>query len=246
MRLSAAPGAPAGARGRAQAAGRPVDGDQRAGHRAAPGARGAGRDRRVGGVLRRHGAAAGARRRAHGDRLAAARADARPRSRPRCTHRADTPANLEEWERVHTEIRSRCRGRPARQPGAAQNNPGFRENVLPQLTKTAGLIVIDEAHCISDWGRDFRPDYRRIRTLLASLAGTSPVLATTATANARVTSDVAEPPRPDAEGVLVLRGSLKRESLRLAVVRLPADAARLARRAIGQRHVAQFRGSSTR
>ena len=72
------------------------------------------------------------------------------------------------------------------------NNPGFRDNVLPHLTETAGLIVIDEAHCISDWGHDFRPDYRRIRTLLETLPAGIPVLATTATANARVTTDVAE------------------------------------------------------
>ena len=72
------------------------------------------------------------------------------------------------------------------------NNPDFRDEVLPQLAATAGLLVVDEAHCISDWGHDFRPDYRRIRTLLADLPPGIPVLATTATANARVTADVAE------------------------------------------------------
>ena len=84
--------------------------------------------------------------------------------------------------------------------------------------------MVDEAHCISDWGHDFRPDYRRIRTLLADLPDGIPVLATTATANARVTADVAEQLGPDGVGprstssrVLVLRGSLDRESLRLGV-----------------------------
>ena len=72
------------------------------------------------------------------------------------------------------------------------NNPGFRDEVLPRLAATCGLLVVDEAHCISDWGHDFRPDYRRIRTLLADLPDGIPVLATTATANARVTADVAE------------------------------------------------------
>ncbi len=72
------------------------------------------------------------------------------------------------------------------------NNPGFRDEVLPRLAATAGLLVVDEAHCISDWGHDFRPDYRRIRTMLAELPDGIPVLATTATANARVTADVAE------------------------------------------------------
>jgi ATP-dependent DNA helicase RecQ len=145
-------------------------------------------------------------------------------------------ANLEEWEQVHAEIRSGAADVLLVSPERL-NNPGFRDNVLPQLTKTAGLIVIDEAHCISDWGHDFRPDYRRIRTLLAELPRDVPVLATTATANARVTADVAEQlslgdagESLDAEGggVLVLRGSLDRESLHLAVVRLPTASMRLA------------------
>ena len=72
------------------------------------------------------------------------------------------------------------------------NNPGFRDQVLPKLIASAGLLVVDEAHCISDWGHDFRPDYRRLRTLLAELPPGVPVLATTATANARVSRDVAE------------------------------------------------------
>lgn len=105
------------------------------------------------------------------------------------------------------------------------NNPGFRDAVLPRLAATCGLLVVDEAHCISDWGHDFRPDYRRIRTLLADLPEGIPVLATTATANARVTADVAEQLGSD---VLVLRGSLDRESLRLGVVRLPTIEQRLA------------------
>jgi ATP-dependent DNA helicase RecQ len=85
-------------------------------------------------------------------------------------------------------------------------------------------VVVDEAHCISDWGHDFRPDYRRLRTLLADLPPGVPVLATTATANARVTADVAE----QLGDALVLRGPLDRESLRLSVLRLPSPAHRLA------------------
>jgi ATP-dependent DNA helicase RecQ len=105
------------------------------------------------------------------------------------------------------------------------NNPAFRDEVLPRLAATTGLLVVDEAHCISDWGHDFRPDYRRIRTMLADLRPGIPVLATTATANSRVTTDVAEQLGDD---VLVLRGSLDRESLRLGVVRLPTPEMRLA------------------
>jgi ATP-dependent DNA helicase RecQ len=91
------------------------------------------------------------------------------------------------------------------------------------------MLVVDEAHCISDWGHDFRPDYRRLRTLLEELPPGVPVLATTATANARVTRDVAE--QLEAGGgheTLVLRGPLDRRSLHLAVVRLPAAQQRLA------------------
>ncbi|UPK76896.1 RecQ family ATP-dependent DNA helicase [Nocardioidaceae bacterium SCSIO 66511] len=112
------------------------------------------------------------------------------------------------------------------------NNPSFRDNVLPDLARSAGLLVVDEAHCISDWGHDFRPDYRRIRTLLADLPAGIPVLATTATANERVTADVAEQlsvtGTATLDDVLVLRGTLDRESLHLGVVRLPDQASRLA------------------
>src|ERR1700761_709646 len=136
-------------------------------------------------------------------------------------------ANLDDWEQVHAEIRDGAVDVLLVSPERL-NNPGFRDNVMPQLTKTAGLIVIDEAHCISDWGHDFRPDYRRIKTLLQTLPADIPVLATTATANERVTLDVAEQLSSGESEVLVLRGALDRDSLRLAVVRLPAAPMRLA------------------
>ncbi|PKW14881.1 RecQ family ATP-dependent DNA helicase [Saccharopolyspora spinosa] len=112
------------------------------------------------------------------------------------------------------------------------NNPDFRDTILPELTQAAGLLVVDEAHCISDWGHDFRPDYRRLRTLLTELPEGVPVLATTATANDRVVQDVADQlgvggEFTDPQEALVLRGSLDRESLRLGVVRLPTAQARL-------------------
>ncbi|MEO7260122.1 MAG: DEAD/DEAH box helicase [Jatrophihabitantaceae bacterium] len=124
------------------------------------------------------------------------------------------------------------------------NNPEFRDQVLPRLAATCGLLVVDEAHCISDWGHDFRPDFRRLRTLLPQLPDGIPVLATTATANSRVVADVTEvlglgsPPDQAAPGqatpgqrtdeVLVLRGSLDRESLQLGVLSLASSAHRLA------------------
>ena len=72
------------------------------------------------------------------------------------------------------------------------NNPRFREDMLPLFAERVGLVVVDEAHCVCDWGHDFRPDYRRLRDMLARLPAGVPVLGTTATANDRVVADVAE------------------------------------------------------
>jgi ATP-dependent DNA helicase RecQ len=105
------------------------------------------------------------------------------------------------------------------------NNHAFRRDVLPRLSAAVGMLVIDEAHCISDWGHDFRPDYRRLATVIGSLGEGVPVLATTATANERVTADVAA---QVGATTLTLRGTLDRESLRLSVVSLPTTAERLA------------------
>src|SRR3954469_18520365 len=107
-------------------------------------------------------------------------------------------------------------------------NPRFREEQLPDLVRRCGLLVVDEAHCVSDWGHDFRPDYRRIRDLLGSLPPGTPVLATTATANERVVADVAEQLGAGGVPVTTVRGPLARDSLRLGVLRLPTDRARLA------------------
>jgi ATP-dependent DNA helicase RecQ len=107
-------------------------------------------------------------------------------------------------------------------------NPRFREEQLPGLVARCGLVVVDEAHCVSDWGHDFRPDYRRIRDLLGTLPDGTPVLATTATANERVVADVAEQLGSGGVDVTTVRGPLSRDSLRLGVLRLPSDRARLA------------------
>ncbi|MGI8625861.1 MAG: RecQ family ATP-dependent DNA helicase [Geodermatophilaceae bacterium] len=107
-------------------------------------------------------------------------------------------------------------------------NPRFRAELLPDLLRRCGLLVVDEAHCISDWGHDFRPDYRRIRDLLTQLPLGTPVLATTATANERVVADVADQLGAGGVEVTTVRGPLARDSLRLGVLRLPTDRARWA------------------
>ena len=106
------------------------------------------------------------------------------------------------------------------------NNPAFRDEQLPDLVGRIGMLVVDEAHCISDWGHDFRPDYRRLRDLIAQMPQTVPVLATTATANSRVVADVVE--QLGSESVTTIRGPLARDSLRLSVVDLPDSTDQLA------------------
>jgi ATP-dependent DNA helicase RecQ len=135
--------------------------------------------------------------------------------------------NIEQWDEVYAEVAAGQVDVLLVSPERL-NNPGFRDLVLPKLIASAGLLVVDEAHCISDWGHDFRPDYRRLRTLLAGLPPGVPVLATTATANERVSRDVAEQLGAGYDGeTLILRGTLDRESLHLAVVALPAAQQRL-------------------
>ncbi|MBS2537840.1 RecQ family ATP-dependent DNA helicase [Catenulispora sp. NF23] len=137
-------------------------------------------------------------------------------------------ANLHEWEEIRGEVAAGEVDVLLISPERL-NNPDFRDEVLPKLASEVGLLVVDEAHTVSDWGHDFRPDYRRIHTFLADLPPGVPVLATTATANARVVADVAEQLGTHSDGdTLVLRGTLERESLALHVVRLGSPEERFA------------------
>ena len=136
-------------------------------------------------------------------------------------------ANLDQWHEVQEDVLAGRTDVLLVSPERL-NNPEFRDTVLPELTASAGMLVVDEAHCISDWGHDFRPDYRRLRTLLGELPAGVPVLATTATANDRVVRDVADQLDLGGQDTLVLRGELDRESLHLGVLRLPTAQARFA------------------
>lgn len=104
-------------------------------------------------------------------------------------------------------------------------NPNFMDNVLRPIANRVGLFVIDEAHCISDWGHDFRPDYRRIVNILPFLPENMPVLATTATANQRVMNDICS---QLGNNIQVFRGHLTRESLHLQNITFPKRSQRLA------------------
>ena len=136
-------------------------------------------------------------------------------------------SNVADWAEVHERVRRGDLDVLLVSPERL-NNPDFRDEVLPALARDAGLVVVDEAHCVSDWGHDFRPDYRRIRTLIAELGTDVPVLATTATANDRVVADVAAQLGVGGRDTLVLRGGLDRESLRLSVVKAGNPAQRAA------------------
>lgn len=104
------------------------------------------------------------------------------------------------------------------------SNDGFMEAILQPIADRIGLMVIDEAHCISDWGHDFRPDYRRIVNILRFLPANTPVLGTTATANKRVVEDI----RAQFGDINIVRGTLTRESLALQNLYMPDQASRLA------------------
>ncbi|MBL6987764.1 MAG: RecQ family ATP-dependent DNA helicase [Methylobacter sp.] len=103
-------------------------------------------------------------------------------------------------------------------------NDKFVESVLQPIADRIALMVVDEAHCISDWGHDFRPDYRRIVNILRFLPANTPVLGATATANNRVIADIQD----QLGNIQIQRGSLVRDSLSLQTMVLPDQAARLA------------------
>ncbi|GIV18527.1 MAG: ATP-dependent DNA helicase RecQ [Armatimonadota bacterium] len=104
-------------------------------------------------------------------------------------------------------------------------NADFYGNILQRVASRILMLIVDEAHCISDWGHDFRPDYRRIVRVLRLLPRNVPVLATTATANNRVVEDIRQ---QLGEDLSIHRGNLARRSLRLQNIILPSQAERMA------------------
>jgi ATP-dependent DNA helicase RecQ len=133
-------------------------------------------------------------------------------------------SNTDDWDEIEDRITAGQVDLLLISPERLAND-GFRERVFDLLQSQPMALVCDEAHCISDWGHDFRPDYLRLRRIIDELPAWTPVLATTATANQRVTDDVAAQLGDD---TLVQRTSLDRASLHLSVVELTDDAERLA------------------
>ena len=135
-----------------------------------------------------------------------------------------TSDNQEQWQDAEERLRRGAADILLISPERL-GNERFRTEVLAEVAERIGLLVIDEAHCISDWGHDFRPDYRRIERIARDLPSNLRLLATTATANDRVMDDLATVLGPDLE---VLRGGLDRPSLLLQTIRLPRQSERLA------------------
>lgn len=145
-------------------------------------------------------------------------------SRIGITARTINSTNTDEWNQIQKELAADSVDVLLISPERLANY-SFRQDVLSVIAERIGLFVIDEAHCISDWGHDFRPDYRRIVRVLQAIPPNVPVLATTATANNRVVNDVMLQLGNDIE---LIRGSLVRESLKLQNINMPSPAARMA------------------
>ena len=131
--------------------------------------------------------------------------------------------NKNEWPQLHKAVAENRVDALLISPERLANDE-FVTKVLMPISETIGLLVVDEAHCISDWGHDFRPDYRRLVNVLQRIPDNVPILGTTATANNRVVNDV----KAQLGNISIQRGSLMRETLELQNIRLPSQPARLA------------------
>ncbi len=131
--------------------------------------------------------------------------------------------NAHEWDSVEAALRENAADLLMISPERLANRD-FLDKLLPLVSGHIGLFIVDEAHCISDWGHDFRPDYRRIVRVLRLLPAGIPVLCTTATANNRVVRDI----ETQIPGLHVLRGPLVRTSLKLYTLKLDTQAERMA------------------
>ncbi|MBC7284211.1 RecQ family ATP-dependent DNA helicase, partial [Hoeflea sp.] len=132
--------------------------------------------------------------------------------------------NTDDWAAVESELASGRVDILLISPERLANEH-FQNRVLSRIAAQVSLLVIDEAHCISDWGHDFRPHYRLLERTVKALPPNLRLLATTATANNRVMEDLGTVLGPELH---VTKGDLNRSSLTLQTIRLPSQAERLA------------------
>ncbi len=133
-------------------------------------------------------------------------------------------SSVEEWETIFEKLRTGNIDVLLISPERLANDDFVQNHLLP-VVQRIGLLVVDEVHCISDWGHDFRPDYKRISRIINYLPSNTPLLGTTATANDRVIEDINDQFGSDS---YVLQGELMRDSIHLDVVNIPEPENRLA------------------
>ncbi len=132
--------------------------------------------------------------------------------------------NQDEWKEIEYQINQNKYDVILISPERLGNEE-FIRSVLSNIKNSIGMLVVDEAHCISDWGHDFRPDYKRINKIIKLLAPNIPFLATTATANNRVVEDIKD---QLGENLKIVRGPLARESINIQTIKLDSQSERLA------------------
>lgn len=132
--------------------------------------------------------------------------------------------NADEWEDIEKQVSDNKIDVLFISPERLANQD-FMTKIMDKITENIGMMVVDEAHCISDWGHDFRPDYRRITNIIRLMPHNVPLLATTATANDRVIQDICQ---QFGDNIHILRGALTRDSLYIQIIHLNRKEERLA------------------
>lgn len=132
--------------------------------------------------------------------------------------------NAEEWDNIELMLKNGDCDIILISPERLANKE-FMDKIIPSIKGGPNMIVVDEAHCISDWGHDFRPNYSRIVNVIKTLPPNVPVIATTATANNRVIEDIKN---QIGKNLTLIKGTLMRESLNIQIIKLSTQVQRMA------------------